>query len=232
MVSSPATTQIFLTPSFLATGTADRISSSNSSRRAGSGLVIPWPKPLTGDAENCDGRQPQLLVQPDDRVDVLVPPGPEFIVREPGLLDLAKPVQEGQVAPGHLDVDRVGQPRAVAGRLRFGRRLGMAGSRDEGRGGRRRPPLPRRPGSGGDSSDLSFAGRVWHRGGRRVRLRSIPASIDRFEPRPDMLTDTRPGRYDRLASNAADGGPRSPSPSLNTDEHAPCGSPGTATRPS
>ena len=41
LVSSPATTQIFLTPSFLATGTAVRISSSNSSRRAGSGLVIP-----------------------------------------------------------------------------------------------------------------------------------------------------------------------------------------------
>ena len=59
------------------------------------------------------------MIERNDRVDVLAPPGPELVVRESGLLYLAQSLQKRQVAPGHLDVHRVGQPRSVGVRLGF-----------------------------------------------------------------------------------------------------------------
>src|SRR5262249_61021829 len=60
-------------------------------------------------------RQSQLFVQIEDSLDVLPAPWPELVMREAGLLDLPKPVQERKLAPGHLDVDRVSQPGSIPG---------------------------------------------------------------------------------------------------------------------
>ena len=96
------------------------------------GVGDPVAEALDGEAENWAGGQAELLVQLEDRVDVLVAPRPELVVREAGLLDLPEPFQEGQLRPGHLDIDGVGQPGTSPegpGIVRWPRRVARRTSR-------------------------------------------------------------------------------------------------------
>ena len=87
-------------------------------------------------------------------------------MRETGLLDFAEPVQERQLAPGHLDVDGVGQPGAVGGDVGV---LGGRGEQSVEPGARK---VDRGPGAGagGDGQEMAAVSIVspWWRIGMKL----------------------------------------------------------------
>ena len=83
LVSSPATTQIFFTPELLGDRhrAPDLFLEFLALCRVGIG--DPVAESLDRRRRELSRNQPELAVQRHDRVDILVPPRPEFVVRKP-----------------------------------------------------------------------------------------------------------------------------------------------------